>query len=134
MFLYLKFSFNPTVILYYYRQTKMRISRDSLTLSSSIAIIVMLVAVFSGSSAELLNAEDEQRLVSFVKNLMECRNIPGLTMTIVKGIVLVTFAITFGLSVQVSDILTVKKISCLLFSQINNNNNNNKKNSLKNNC
>ncbi|GFS03832.1 beta-lactamase [Elysia marginata] len=49
------------------------------------AVLLLLLSVFPGSEAEVLSAEDEQRLTSFIQKLMECRNIPGLTMTLVRG-------------------------------------------------
>ncbi|GFO09290.1 protein flp [Plakobranchus ocellatus] len=55
---------------------------------ASVATIMFslgLMTMLSATKAELLSSEDEQRLVSFVNHVMECRNIPGLTMTLVKG-------------------------------------------------
>ncbi|BFZ14870.1 hypothetical protein BsWGS_17909 [Bradybaena similaris] len=46
---------------------------------------VLMLNELQTSHAEVLSSSDEAKLVGLLKNVLECRQIPGLTMTLVKG-------------------------------------------------
>ncbi|CAG5118112.1 unnamed protein product, partial [Candidula unifasciata] len=50
-----------------------------------IVMAALLLQQLQTVTTEILSSSDEAKLVSLLKNVMECRQIPGLTMTIVKG-------------------------------------------------